>query len=167
MGGRHRPAQGPGLNVLVDTSVWVDFFNGYRSPQSIALETFLDQGDEVVTCGVVLAEFFQGLRGTRSVRELSPYFRDMACLAPSEPETYFRAAELFRGLRARGVTVRSTIDCLIVCLAAQHGYLLLAKDRDIELILGSGLSPARPAPLPTAAEGSALTSTPTPAGPNE
>lgn len=151
----------------MDTSVWVDFFNGYRSPQSIALATFLDQGDEVATCGVVLAEFFQGLRSARSVRELSPYFREMACLAPSEPETYFRAAELFRGLRARGVTVRSTIDCLIVCLAAQHGYLLLAKDRDIQSILGSGLSPARPAPLPTDAEGPAPISAPAPVDPTE
>lgn len=153
MGGRHRPAQGPGLNVLVDTSVWVDFFNGHRSPQAIALATYLEQGDEVATCGVVVAEFFQGLRNQRSVRELSPYFRDMSCLAPSEPETYFRAADLYRGLRSRGVTIRSTIDCLVVCLAAQHGYHLLAKDRDIERILDSELSPARAAPLPGAVDG--------------
>ena len=132
------------MNVLVDTSVWVDFFNGHRSPQAIALETYLDQGDEVATCGVVVAEFFQGLRTPRSIRELGRYFRKMPCLAPSEPKTYFQAAELFRGLRAKGITVRSTIDCLVVCLAAQHGYYLLSKDRDIELTLRSGLSPARP-----------------------
>lgn len=136
------------MNVLVDTSVWVDFFNGYRSPQAVALESFIDQGDEVATSGVIVAEFFQGLRTARSIRELGRYFRKMPCLAPSEPETYFRAAELFRGLRAKGITIRSTIDCLIVCLAAQHGYYLLSRDRDMELALSSGLSPARPAPLP-------------------
>lgn len=97
---------------------------------------------------MVVAELFQGLRSRRSVRELKPYFREMSCLAPSEPETYFRAAELYRGLRSRGVTIRSTIDCLVACLAAQHGYHLLAKDRDMERILDSDLSPARAAPLP-------------------
>lgn len=135
------------MNVLVDTSVWVDFFNGQTTPQTSAVRAFLDQGDDIATCGVVLAEFFQGLRSSRSVKELRPFFELMPCLAPSEPDTYFRAAELFRRLRARGITVRSTIDCLIVCLAAQHGYYVLAKDRDIELILDSGLSPARAAPL--------------------
>ena len=135
------------MNVIVDTSVWVDFFNGHRSAQMITLESFLEQGDEVATCGVVIVEFFQGLRSSRSIKGLGRFFRDMPCLAPAEPETYFRAAELFRRLRAQGITVRSTIDCLIVCLAAQHGYHLLAKDRDVEHILGSGLSPARPAPL--------------------
>lgn len=136
------------MNVLVDTSVWVDFFNGRNTPQTSAVRTFLDQGDDVATCGLILAEFFQGLRMPRSVKELRPFFELMRCLEPSEPETYFRAAELFRDLRRRGVTVRSTIDCLIACLAAQHGYHLLAKDRDMALILDSDLCPARPVPLP-------------------
>lgn len=137
------------MNVLVDTSVWIDFFNQRPSPEARALATFLEQGEEIATCGVVLAEFFQGLKRPRSIAELGGYFRTMRCLAPSEPETYFRAAELFRGLRAEGTTIRSTIDCLIACLAGQHGYHLLARDRDMERILSSSLSPARPAPLPS------------------
>lgn len=136
------------MNVLVDTSVWVDFFNGHRSPEAVALEGFIDQEDEIATCGVVIAEFFQGLRSERSIGRLEPYFREMSCLEASEPETYFRAADLFRQLRRRGITVRSTIDCVIACLAAQHGYHLLAKDRDMALILQSGLCPVRPTPLP-------------------
>lgn len=136
------------MNVLVDTSVWVDFFNGQTTPQTSAVRAFLDQGDDVATCGLILAEFFQGLRTPRSVKELRPFFELMRCLAPSEPETYFRAAELFRELRRKGITVRSTVDCLIACLAAQHGYHLLSRDRDMALILESGLCPVRPAPLP-------------------
>lgn len=133
------------MTVLVDTSVWVDFFNGHSSPQADALVRFIEGGVEIATCGVVLAEFFQGLRRDASFRRLEPYFRAMPLLSPSPAGTYLRAARLFRDLQRDGTTVRSTIDCLIACLAEEHGCRLLAKDRDMERILASPHSGARPA----------------------
>lgn len=56
-----------------------------------------------------------------------------------EPETFLAATRLFRELRARGVTVRSTIDCIVARLAAEDGAYLLARDRDLEMIAESGL----------------------------
>ncbi len=135
------------MRVLVDTSVWVDFFNGHPSREAAALTRLLEDEVEVVTCGVVLAEFLQGIRESKGLIELERHFRDMECLAPREPDTYFAAAELYRNLRAKGVTVRSTIDCLIARLAAEHGALLLARDRDLAGILSSGLSEARGLPV--------------------
>jgi predicted nucleic acid-binding protein len=134
------------VKVLVDTSVWADFFNEHASPEAAALAKYLESEAEIATCGVVLAEFFQGLRSA-SIATLEPYFRDMELLVPSEPDSYFAAASLFRQLRHRGITVRSMVDCLIVQLAAEHDALLLAKDRDMALILDSGLSRASAAPL--------------------
>lgn len=135
------------MTVLVDTSVWVDFFNDYPSQEAQGLANLIEDEVEIATCGLVVAEFFQGIRGRRSLKSLEVYFRDMVNLKPREPETYLAAAGLYRGLRARGVSVRSTVDCLIARLAEEAGVSLLAKDRDMRLILDSGLCEARSVPL--------------------
>ena len=134
------------MRVLVDTSVWVDFFNGHPSLEAEALTRLIQDEDEIVTCGVVVAEFMQGLRRPESITTLEPYFLDMPWLTPVEPETYLDAATLYRGLRARGVTVRSTIDCLVARLAEREGAYLLAKDADLARILASDLCGAEPVP---------------------
>jgi hypothetical protein len=129
--------------VLVDTSVWVDFFNRHPSPEAGVLTRLIEDEAELVTCGVVIAEFLQGVRRADTLPALEGHFRFITYLAPREPETYFAAAALFRGLKAQGITIRSTIDCLIACLAAENEVLLLAKDRDMTAILSSGLCEAR------------------------
>lgn len=133
--------------VLVDTSVWADFFNGDPSPEADTLGSLLEDRMPIATCGLILAEFFQGLRRPETIQTLKDEFLDLELLRPREPETYIAAADLFRDLRSRGVTIRSTIDCLIVRLAEENGARILAKDRDMRLILESGLCQARPYPL--------------------
>jgi predicted nucleic acid-binding protein len=135
------------MRILVDTSVWVDFFNGYASPEARTLAHLIEDEADLCTCGVVVAEFFQGIRDRRNLQKLEHHFREMLCLTPREPDTYFAAASLFRTLRAQGITVRSTIDCLVAQLAAEGDALLLAKDRDMRLIIDSGTLRVRPAPL--------------------
>ena len=54
-------------------------------------------------------------------------------------DLYVRAADLYRALRRRGKTIRSTIDCVIAVLAEEHGCAVLARDRDMEMIHASGL----------------------------
>lgn len=127
------------MRVLVDTSAWIEFLNGTASPHADAVESLLRGDDEPCTCGVVVAEVFQGLRRdtTRSVIERS--FRDMAFLEPSGFDAYLRAAEVYRKLRERGVTIRSTIDCLIAVIAEEAGCALLARDRDLDAVLASGV----------------------------
>jgi len=127
------------LRILVDTSVWADFTNGHPSAEADLLAALIDAEEEIVTCGVIVAEFLQGLRSAQSIRRYGDHLRDMVWLTPSEPDTYEAAAELFRGLRRRGVTIRSTIDCLIARLAHEHGCALLARDRDLHAIAASGL----------------------------
>ena len=139
MGGEPRRTPGSRVKVLVDTSVWVDFFNGHESPEAGKLADLIRRVENIVVCRVVLAQFFQGIRRRENVEELESYFRDMPCLAPMEPDTYLSAAALFRDLRARGVTIRSTIDCVIARLAEENSALLLAKDQDMRLIVESGL----------------------------
>jgi predicted nucleic acid-binding protein len=127
------------VRVLVDTSAWVDFLNGFASPAADALAELLQGDEDVCTCGIVVAEVFQGLRRDRGRDTIRRSFEDMIFLEPPGIHLYFRAAELYRGLRERGRTVRSTIDCIIAAIAEDGGCDLLARDRDMDAILDSGL----------------------------
>ncbi len=127
------------MRVLVDTSAWVDFLNGFVSPAADTLAELLRGDDDVCTCGIVVAEVFQGLRQGVGRATIRRSFEDMTFLEPPGIQPYFRAAELYRGLRERGKTVRSTIDCVIAAIAEGGGCDLLARDRDMDAILDSGL----------------------------
>jgi predicted nucleic acid-binding protein len=85
--------------------------------------------------------------GIAGFARIERHFREMDWLSPREPDTYIEAADLFRRLRARGITTRSTIDCVIANLAAHHDALILSKDRDLTLIVESKLLPLRSMPV--------------------
>jgi len=135
------------VRVLVDTSVWADFLNDSPTPEATLLARLIEDEVEIVTCGVIIAEVFQGIRRSSTLPALERQFRDMDCLSPREPDSYLAAARLFRELRAAGITVRSTIGCLIVTIAEEQGAYVLSRDHDIELILGSGKTKARAMPV--------------------
>lgn len=126
------------MRVLVDTSAWVDFLNGHPSPERQAVADLIAGEHEVCTCGVVVAEVFQGLRKTRGRRELTDLFRQMDFLNADGIDTYLRSAAVYRNLRRRGVTIRSTVDCLIAVLAESNRCWLLARDADMDRLLDSG-----------------------------
>lgn len=126
---------------MVDTSVWIDFFGGRDGPEVERLRALLENEGDVVTCGVILTEIFQGIRERGLRDELKPRLLALRYAAPVEPDSYLDAATLFRKLRARGVTVRSTVDCLIAILAAENEARILAQDRDFQRIVDSGLLP--------------------------
>ena len=131
------------MRVLIDTSAWVDFLNGFNSPEGMAVSELLKGEDDICTCGVIVAEVFQGLRETPGFKEIASLFGEMTFLESSGITTYFRTAELFRTLRKRGITVRSTIDCLITVLASDNDCRILARDRDIGAIVSSGVMKLR------------------------
>ncbi len=135
------------MKVLVDTSAWVDFFNGYPSREREALAKLIAGEDEICTCGIVVSEVFQGLRREKARAEIERLFREMVFLEPAGIGSYLRAAEIFRALRSRGTTVRSTIDCIVAAIAEKNACDVLARDRDLEAILASGLVKASPWPV--------------------
>lgn len=135
------------MRVLVDTSAWVDYLNGHPSAERDAVRELIAGDDEVCTCGVIVAEVFQGLRVEKGRPQLAELFRDMTFLEPEGIDLYLRAAKVYRELRRRGVTVRSTIDCLIAVLAAETRCRLLFRDRDLERILASDVVRARRWPV--------------------
>ena len=131
------------MRVLIDTSAWVEFFNGNPTAERDAVVRLLEGEDDVCTCGVIVAEVLQGLTrdGTRS--KIERLFAEMTFLEAAGISPYVRAAALYRSLRKRGTTIRSTIDCLIAVLAEENSCSVLARDRDLSAILSSGLVAAR------------------------
>lgn len=127
----------------MDTSTWADYLNGASSPASDALDELLRGDDDVCTCGIVVAEVVQGLREGSTRDGIEAGLRDLTFLRAEGIETYLGAATLFRDLRGRGVTIRSTIDCVLAVMAMEAGCYMLTSDRDFEHIARSGIDGLR------------------------
>jgi predicted nucleic acid-binding protein len=117
--------------VLVDTSVWVEFF---RRPSRIDLATVVDL-DEVVMCLPVLQEVLQGFREQAAFTLAREALLALPMVeAPLGQEVFEDAVGLYRRARAAGLTVRSSIDCLIAACALRNGLTVLHHDRDYGLL---------------------------------
>lgn len=127
------------MRVLIDTSAWGDYFNDFPSAETQAVDDILSDDHEIYTCGFVVSEVFQGFHKGKKVDRFSGLFRNFAFLEPVGIDFYFRAADLYRALRQRGKTIHSTIDCMIAVLAEEHACSVLARDRDMNFILDSGI----------------------------
>jgi predicted nucleic acid-binding protein len=147
--------------ILVDTSVWIDYFNGYGSAEADFLTFCIAEMRPIVLAGLVLTETLQGVRDAqgaeRATRALSAFE-----LAPefTRPD-YEQAAAIYRTCRARGATPRSAIDCLIAQLCLRYGYELLTRDRDFEAI-AKCFPLKRLAPIPAVQEQAGVYYTPAP-----
>lgn len=113
--------------VLVDTSVWIAVF---RRDRPLDLTAVLDFGD-VVTCLPVIQEVLQGFRDEAAFRRARTAMLNLPIVdAPLEQSVFDTAIDLYRAARRAGVTVRSSIDCLIAASAVRHGLTVLHRDRD-------------------------------------
>lgn len=119
--------------ILVDTSVWIDFFKGAGTSQVRLLEKHILDNADIAICGIILTEILQGIRDDKQYRRVKRYLKPLILL-PMDENTFIRAADLFRQLRKQGLTIRKTNDCIIAATAIQHGAALLHKDRDFEIL---------------------------------
>ena len=114
--------------VLVDTSVWVDYFNGLETPRTERLDQLLGSG-RLLTGDLILAELLQGFAKDADYRTARRLLLELPCAELVGRDNALRAADSYRRLRKRGVTVRKTIDVLIGTYCIQHGHELLHADR--------------------------------------
>ena len=119
--------------VIVDTSVWVDFFGGRDTPQVARLERFLEESEDICTCGVILTEVLQGICGDSDcARTLSRFGTFLYLDMPRS--AFVKAAQIYRSLRRRGLRVSKPVDCMIAAVATEHNVALLHNDRDFDPI---------------------------------
>jgi predicted nucleic acid-binding protein len=123
---------GRDVMVLVDTSVWIDFFQSPNSAAAENLSRLIVGHNQVVLCGVVLQEVLQGIRGKRNFELVQERLLRFP-FVDADRETWLQAANLYRLLRTKGITVPTT-DATIAALAIQHNLLLFSRDRHFEVI---------------------------------
>jgi predicted nucleic acid-binding protein len=119
--------------VLVDTSVWIDFFYGKPLPHVKVLELLIQNREDLATCGIILAETLQGIQNEKEYKKTKTLFQNLVYL-PMSQSTYSQSAEIFRSLRKRGITIRKTVDCMIASVAIENSIPLLHHDRDFHPI---------------------------------
>ncbi|MDP6978825.1 MAG: PIN domain-containing protein [Myxococcota bacterium] len=113
--------------ILLDTSIWIDVF---RARRPLDLEAVVDF-DEVVTCLPVVQEVCQGFRDESAYRRSRDAMLSLPIVeSPMDASVFLQAAELYRGARRGGFTVRSSVDCVIAACAIRHDLEVLHRDRD-------------------------------------
>jgi len=121
--------------IVVDTSVLVDFFKGVRSPAVERMHRLEEQTVPFAIPAVCCQEMLQGARDLREWNLLESYLRTQVVLAPHDPwATHAAAARIFFDCRRKGITIRSTLDCLIAQLVLELDGVLLHQDEDFERI---------------------------------
>ena len=119
--------------LVVDSSVWVDFFNDTANPAADLLQHLLDHGEvRLVVPDLVLFEVLRGFRLEHDYRQARLLMETLSIEAAGGTELALAAAQHYRSLRAQGVTVRSPIDVLVAAFCIENDYALLHRDRDFD-----------------------------------
>ena len=117
--------------VIVDSSVWIDAFNGMKTPQTRWLQARLAGGGVGLT-SLILCEVLRGFRSDRQFRQTQNQLLALPVFEEVPAGLAVHAAGNFRELQRRGITVRKTIDCLIATFCIQEGHELLHRDNDFQ-----------------------------------
>ena len=119
--------------VVVDSGVWIDYFNGVPNDARDTLRRFLDDGEvRLVVPDLVLFEVLRGFRHERDLRQARALMESLSVEATGGADMALAAAHHYRSLRAAGVTVRSALDVLIASFCIERDYALLHRDRDFD-----------------------------------
>ena len=117
--------------ILVDSSVWIDYFRGVSTPESERLDVLLGS-EPVAISDLILAEVLQGFAVEREFNQARRLLTGLHVRTLGGREIAIQAARNSRALRARGVTVRKTIDSVIATHCIEHDVALLYSDRDFD-----------------------------------
>lgn len=117
--------------ILVDSSVWIDYFNGTKTAETDLFDSIL--GGELIVMGdLILVEVLQGFQSEKDFELAKTELLSFPFMDMCSKDLAIESALNYRKLRANGVTVRKTIDVLIGTFCIQHQISLLHSDRDFE-----------------------------------
>ena len=117
--------------ILVDSSVWIDYFRGAATPHTERLDSLL--GSEPLAIGdLILTEVLQGFASDRDFNQAKKLLTSLVMVDLGGRDIAIQAAKNYRKLRALGITARKTIDTVIATRCITGGYTLLHSDRDFD-----------------------------------
>jgi len=131
--------------ILVDSSVWIDFFSSSPGRGGDELRRMIADVEPLALTGVVVAELLQGL--TRDVSHIERYLSQWEMLEPRGFRSYREAAAIFRLGRAKGISL-TTVDVLIAAIALEHRASVFTLDKDFSRIARLSGLPLHPLPAP-------------------
>lgn len=115
--------------ILVDSSVWIDYFNGKDTIQTSKLDELL--GAESLGIGdLVLTEVLQGFRADKDYQIAKRVLTSLTVFSMLGLEVAIKSADNFRALRKQGITIRKTVDVIIATFCIENGHSLLFSDKD-------------------------------------
>jgi predicted nucleic acid-binding protein len=117
--------------LIVDSTVWVDYFNGIGNPKTDYLDQIVDK-TPILIGDLILAEVLQGFRDDSDFEKARRTFGKFMQVAIVNPELALQSARNYRLLRHKGTTVRKTIDSLIATYCIEHEHDLLHNDSDFD-----------------------------------
>ena len=121
--------------ILVDSSVWIDYFRGVENAHTVQLDQWLDTPIlEVGVADLVAFEVLRGFLNTRARQQAEDFLLDLPAVEIGGIANALQAAEHDRALRAKGYTIRSSIDVLLASYCITHGHTLLHRDADFDVM---------------------------------
>lgn len=120
--------------VIVDTSVWIDFFNGTGSKYHLALHHLIEEGEDIGIADIILAEILQRIKSDKDFKQTKEYLLGFPIYSTKGTNSYVEAAQVYRACRKKGLTVRRPIDCIIARIAIENNLMLFHNDRDFDTI---------------------------------
>jgi len=121
--------------IVVDSNVWADFFNGADTPHVARLDLALEREEDIGTLPIIITEVLQGFRTDTGFQRARRVLTALPLLEPGLAG-HVDAARLLRKLRQRGVTIRSSVDCIIAQACIDARAELLSPDADFRQIAG-------------------------------
>lgn len=118
--------------IVVDTSVWIDVLNEVDSPRATRCVELLEDGAPIALTDIVYTEILQGFRTERDANLVERRLRAFPVLRLETMADFSLAAQLYRGARRTGVTIRKTLDCLIAAPCVREGVPILHADADFD-----------------------------------
>jgi len=119
--------------ILVDTSVWINYFNGVENKQTENLDRILSE-QSVLVGDIILTEILQGFDSDKEFRLAKQALDPLDCVHLGGKSLAIKAASNFRFLRSKGITIRKTVDMLIGTWCIEHEVELLHNDKDFNQI---------------------------------
>jgi predicted nucleic acid-binding protein len=121
--------------ILIDTSIWIDFFKGLENEQVDKLNTIFELNIPFCITGQIYQEVLQGAKTEKDFNALREYFDTYEIQSPLDArESYLEAARIYFSCQRKGITVRSSVDCMIVQITKEHRFQLFHNDRDFDHI---------------------------------
>ncbi|MDO8885859.1 PIN domain nuclease [Candidatus Oleimmundimicrobium sp.] len=119
--------------ILIDTSVWIDFFRGADTLHRVAMHKLIKE-DDVCLADIIVAEILQGIKSDKDFKVVKSRLLEFPIYSLKDVHSYIQSAQIYRACRRRGLTIRKLVDCFIAQIAIENGLVLFHNDKDFDSI---------------------------------